>query len=144
MLSRKSKDSIEPLVPVLTRALLAAIITYYVQLWNFDYIRLPLYEVKQHISRGRGRPKKQYHALERLTRQHADISTFQWGTTCSYISRGCQTADRQSWQSKKKLTFFELRFSRFYVVIAEARVQYPAGADFEGLQLCSPLTHKEV
>ena len=33
-----------------------------------------------------------------------------------------------------------LGFLRFYVVIAGARLRYPAEADFEDLQLCSPLS----
>jgi hypothetical protein len=37
-----------------------------------------------------------------------------------------------------------LRFSRFCVVIAGAQIRYLAGADFEDLQLCSPLTYKDV
>ena len=47
-------------------------------------------------------------------------------------------------QKKADILGSRLRFSRFYVVIATAQVRYPAGADFEGLQLCSPLTYKDV
>ena len=47
-------------------------------------------------------------------------------------------------QKKADILGSRLRLSRFYVVIPEARVQYPVGADFEGLQLCSPLTYKDV
>ena len=90
--TNKSSDSV-----ILCRKFQTAL-----QLWNLDYIRLPLYEVKQHISRGRGRPKKQCHALERLTRQQPDIRPFQWGIISLCISRGCQTAVRQSSRSKKK------------------------------------------
>ena len=44
----------------------------------------------------------------------------------------------------QKKNYPKIHLSRFYVLIAEVRVRYPAGADFEGLQLCSPLTYKEV
>ena len=45
-------------------------------------------------------------------------------------------------QKKAEILGSRLHFSRFYVVIAAARVRYPAGPNFEGLQFCSPLTYK--
>ena len=73
-----------------------------------------------------------YHAPDYLTWQQPDIRPFKWGTTGPCISRGCKTAVRQSWQSKKKADILgsRLLFSRFCLVIAglrEARVRYPAG-----------------
>ena len=45
-------------------------------------------------------------------------------------------------KKKADILCSRLLFSRFYVAIAQARVRYPAGADFESLQLCSPLGYK--
>ena len=47
-------------------------------------------------------------------------------------------------KKKAQILGLRLQFSRFYVVTSAARVRYPAGADFEGLQLCSPLSYKDV
>ena len=47
-------------------------------------------------------------------------------------------------QKKAEILGSRLHFSRFYVVTATARVRYPAEADFEGLQFCSPLGYKDV
>ena len=60
--------------------------------------------------------------------------------------KGLQNCGPSKLAVKKKADILgsRLLFSRFYVVIAQARVRYPAGADFEGLQLCSPLTYGNV
>ena len=47
-----------------------------------------------------------------------------------------------------KLPFIKVGFEATFFAILysnrQARVRYPAGADFEDLQLCSPLTYKDV
>ena len=49
---------------------------------------------------------------------------------------------------RKKLTFWVRGyFLRFCIVIAglqEARVRYPARAEFEDLQFCNPLSYKDL
>ena len=48
---------------------------------------------------------------QNLGNQQPDIRAFQWGTTQSCILRGCKTAGRQSWRSKKSWYFgFEATF----------------------------------
>ena len=65
----------------------------------------------------------------------------------SLYLKGLQSYRQSKFAVKKKLAenpsfidFIELR-----IVIAglrEARVRYPAGPNFEGLQFCGPLTYK--
>ena len=62
-------------------------------------------------------------------------------------SSGHKTMDAQSWRSKKSWDILGSRLlrSRLYLVIAAlraARVRIPAGANFEGLQFCSPLAYR--
>ena len=62
----------------------------------------------------------------------------------SLYLKGLQNCGPSKLAVKKKADILgsRLLFSRFYVVIAQARVRYPDGADFEGLQLCRPLVYK--
>ena len=63
--------------------------------------------------------------------------------------KGLQNCGPSKFAGKRKKLTFWVRgyFFTFCIVIAglrEARVGCPAGADFEGHQLCSPLSHKDA
>ena len=72
--------------------------------------------------------------------------SFQMRYYMSLYLKGLQSCrpSKLALKNKADILGSRLRFSQFYVVIAEARVRYPAGADFEDLQLCSLLTYKDV
>ena len=62
----------------------------------------------------------------------------------SLYLKGFQSYRPSKLAVKKKADILgsRLLFSLFYAVIAQARVRYPAGAEFDGPQFCSPLRYK--
>ena len=66
----------------------------------------------------------------------------QWGTIQPCISRGCNTADLQSWHFGFEATFFAILYSMSRSSGGPGSI--PGRADFESPQLCSLLSYKDI